>query len=103
MTKSAKKKLKKNAAAVQAQILATMPVRPVYQPGAKGGGKGAGKDKGAAKGGKLKSVTPDGKPICYKYNNGQPCDSQCGRVHVCQFCFGLHAWTAPCPNKPAGM
>ena len=51
--------------------------------GAKGGkgGKGA---KGV-----LHSKTPDGRDICYKWNNpGETCGGSCGRVRCCQVCFG---------------
>ena len=64
------------------------------------GGRGAGKAKG--KGGKgLWSRTPDGRNICFKYNNvGEDCDSKCGMVHVCQRCFGKHPQYDPdCPKK----
>ena len=38
------------------------------------------------------SKTPDGRAICYAYNNvGETCAGACGRVHVCRICFGKHA------------
>jgi hypothetical protein len=40
--------------------------------------------------GKIHVKTADGKDICFKYNRGQKCDSSCGRVHICQLCFGSH-------------
>ena len=68
----------------------------------KGGGKGSGK--GSGKGGqqndnnknkqdkgppfskmKLLRETPDQRPICFKYNNGDHCDGRCGMAHTCQF------------------
>ena len=39
----------------------------------------------------LKRTTPDGKAICFAYNNnGERCPGSCGREHVCQICFGKH-------------
>lgn len=44
---------------------------------------------------KLKTKTPDNKPICFKFNNGDKCDASCGRVHCCQICFALdHGYKA---------
>ena len=55
------------------------------EKGKKGGGKGK-------KGGKtMHSRTPDGRDICYSWNNrDQRCRYNCGRVHCCQICFGNH-------------
>ena len=57
--------------------------------GGKGGGKGkGGKDsKGKGKGSgkaKLEWNTPDGRPICFAYNDAKGCAGGCGRVHVCR-------------------
>ena len=50
----------------------------------KGKGKGKGKDQ-------LHSVTPDGRQICFKWNSMKDrCRFKCGRLHVCQRCFGNH-------------
>ena len=49
------------------------------------GGKtktGKGKDKGP-KGKRVLTHTPDGRQICYAFNEGG-CDGSCGRVHICQ-------------------
>ncbi len=57
----------------------------------KGGQKGSQKNtgKGAAK--DWHSATPDGRAICYAYNNpGEACSGKCNRVHVCRRCFGPH-------------
>ena len=57
-----------------------------------GGGKGGGKG-GGGKGGEsgLHSVTPDGKKICYKFNNAaERCRGPCPFLHVCRRCFGKH-------------
>ena len=76
-----------------------------WQPGKgrRGGkAKGKGKDGGKGKGkwGNAQrppaptnwhSKTPDGKPICFKYNNQyERCDGRCGMVHCCRICFGRH-------------
>ena len=57
----------------------------------KGGGKGKGK-----KGGKqLHDRTPDGRQICWRWNNPRErCRFNCGRLHVCQICFGSHPMRA---------
>eukprot|EP00435_Cladocopium_sp_Y103_P060935 s1184_g22.t1 len=53
-------------------------------------GKKGKKSKGKGKGG-LHSVTPEGRQICYAYNSQwERCDGSCGRLHVCQACFGNH-------------
>ena len=51
--------------------------------GRKGGGKGRGK-----KGGRqLHDRTPDGRQICWRWNNPRErCRFNCGRLHVCQLC-----------------
>ncbi|CAK0869239.1 unnamed protein product, partial [Prorocentrum cordatum] len=53
--------------------------------------------------------TPDGRAICFKFNNkGQKCSGNCGRAHVCQVCFSdqhpAYDWTGA-PEvvvKPSG-
>ena len=88
-------------------------------PSGKGAGKGKGRNRGARKesgkggqkggqkGGRkggskdLHSVTPDGRQICYAYNNvGEACTGKCSRLHVCRRCFGTHP-VHQC-TKPAG-
>ena len=72
----------------------------------KGGGKG---QKGAGKSGKgggvtnCASRTPDGKPICYGYNNLETrCrDNKCRFLHVCGACFGRHPVYACKPGSKA--
>jgi len=64
--------------------------------GDKGKGKSKG-DKGKGKGKGLSNcakTTPDGKPICYSFNNrAQTCKAQgCKYEHVCGVCFA--------PNRP---
>ena len=34
--------------------------------------------------------TSDGSEKCYKWNNGKPCDGNCGRVHMCLACGKPH-------------
>ena len=57
-----------------------------------------GKDKGKGKGkmgrfdkryGYLHSTTPDGRQICYAYQEAK-CKGSCGRVHACQICLKGH-------------
>ncbi len=57
-----------------------------------------GKEKGKGKGktgrfdkryGFLHSTTPDGRQICYAYQEGK-CKGGCGRVDVCQLCLKAH-------------
>ena len=69
------------------------------------GGYGKGK-KGKGKKGKkgdavIHSKTPDGREICYKWNSQHDrCRHQCGRLHVCQICFGNHPMHS-CKSPPA--
>jgi hypothetical protein len=59
----------------------------------KGKGKGKGKTTGAsARAGKCASRAPDGREICWLYNDP---DSRCKRTkcqyaHICGICFGKH-------------
>ena len=51
---------------------------------AKGGGK-------KGKGRQMHDRTPDGRQICWKWNAPhERCRFACGRLHVCQHCFGQH-------------
>ena len=67
-------------------------------PKGKGARKGKGK-KGKGKGGlTYHSKTPDGRELCYAWNNPDSrCRYDCGRVHACQICFGSHPAHA-CPK-----
>ena len=60
----------------------------------KGRGKGHGDQKGKGKGkGKLLSNTPDGRQICFAFNNESGCTTKdCPRVHICRVkgCMGTH-------------
>ena len=73
--------------------------------GGKGGGKGknkSGKDRTSTGRKNFLSYTPDGRQICFKFNNLAGCsDSACDRVHVCQVpsCGESHA-AARCPMRP---
>ena len=65
---------------------------PVKWP--KKGDKGKGKGKGKTgrfdkRYGYLHSQTPDGRQICYAYQEGK-CKGNCGRVDICQLCLGPH-------------
>ena len=91
--------------------------KPSGKNGGKGQGKNAKKSKGTGKGkgggGKsgnkgggaqsCASRTPDGKPICYGYNNNDVrCrDSKCRFLHVCGSCFGKHPIYACRPGNKA--
>ena len=68
--------------------------RPYGQPsGEKGKSKGKGKrkkGKGKAKGrgSALHAVTPDGRQLCFAWNNPQEgCEGGCNRVHACRICL----------------
>jgi hypothetical protein len=53
-------------------------------------GKGKGKDgKGKAAASAFKNgSTPDGRQICFKFNNqGERCKGSCGRIHCCTSCY----------------
>ena len=71
---------------------------PVHKnKGGKGGGKkGKGKrpghgDRSQPKSNKeYKTTTPDGKPICFRFNKAGCNDRTCAREHVCQLCMGPH-------------
>ena len=66
---------------------------PWYNAPGKGGSKGKnrkGKDKSKSKDG-VHAVTPDGRRICFAYNNpNERCRGSCGFVHCCRICFGKH-------------
>ena len=68
--------------------------------GKKGGGKG--KRNGGGEPGKCARTTPDGKPICYRYNSqNDRCKTKgCKFLHVCGLCYGTHPMHE-CPNKGA--
>jgi hypothetical protein len=73
----------------------------------KGGedGKGKGKARNDARRQNMgKNRTPDGRQICFDFNNGKPCDGSCGMVHCCQFCMGPHpksTCAVPAPKAAA--
>ena len=73
--------------------------RPAKRKSAKG--KGKSKDgKGAKKLKEGSDRTPDGQPICFRYNGKGGCKqgAKCHFVHVCMLCFGKHPATQ-CPQK----
>ena len=63
-----------------------------FRPGGgEGKDKSKGTDKGKHRGKSLLSRTPDGRNICYAYNNQhEGCRGECGMVHVCRICLGDH-------------
>lgn len=65
--------------------------------GRKGGKGGKGGSKGATK-------TPDGKPICFRFNNPRiNCNSKkCRYSHSCGFCFSKAHPSFQCPGKSKG-
>lgn len=72
--------------------------------GRKGGGKWPKKGRGNQK--ELHDTTPDGRQICWKWNNPhERCRYDCGRLHVCMACFGnrpYHACKGGPPKDTAG-
>ena len=53
--------------------------------------KGSAKGKGKKGGKQAHDRTPDGRQICWRWNNPEErCRFNCGRLHVCQLCFGQH-------------
>ena len=108
------KRQKKAAAAKKKAQVEPPPQRHGQERPPKGGrGKGplaianGGVGDGAGAGGaarqklKVKTSGPDQKPICFAWNNGQPCkNTPCTFAHVCQLCEGSHAKSDPsCPMK----
>ena len=62
-----------------------------YPRGSQSFGKGKGGKGRKGKGKSMHTKTPDGRDICFAWNNRyQRCRYQCGRVHCCQICFGTH-------------
>ncbi len=67
----------------------------------KGGGKGKKGKKSGPDGATIHSRTPDGREICYKWNSQHDrCRHACGRLHVCQICFGNHPMHSCKGNGP---
>ncbi|CAE7346838.1 DSK1 [Symbiodinium sp. KB8] len=79
------------------------PLNPYQRDPKKGKGKqGKGKDKQPTKFGTLAGTsnrTPDGKPICYRFNAKGGCKkgAKCHFAHVCLHCFAKHPATE-CPS-----
>ena len=64
-------------------------------------GKGN-KCKGKGKGKQFR-MTPDGKPICFRFKNKDEKCAGCSMLHVCQVCFGDHPkYDSKCPGFPSG-
>lgn len=76
----------------------------------KGKAKGANKGNGATKKGKgkgkarfPKTKTPDGRSICYKFQDGQCNNASCAFCHVCANCLGDHPMSGcTSPIAPVG-
>ena len=47
-------------------------------------GKGKGKRQGIKGGLPITGSTPDGRLLCYKWNDGKSCDGSCGMLHACR-------------------
>ena len=82
------------------------PQKPSPDPSWGNDRKGKGKGKGKFLGkpfcsGFVFRKTPDGREICYGYNNGS-CPGNCGRVHVCQLCLKPRP-RIECKNRKAGV
>ena len=61
---------------------------PYPPPKGKGKGKGKGKHKGKYKGDFLHATTPDGRQLCFAWNNkAEGCKGGCNRVHACRICL----------------
>ena len=79
----------------------------IFEENPKGKGKGK-KGKGKFKGKKgqeerLNSVTPDGRQICFAWNNKKAgCKGGCQRLHVCRICLdqGHPTYEHPREDKP---
>jgi len=78
-----------------------------FAKGGKGKGKAKGKDKGKGKG-KSKAgcaaTTPDGKPVCYRFNQGTCFYSGkkgCKFLHVCGVCFAPGVPMTKCTHAKA--
>ena len=68
-----------------------------------GGGKGGGEDGGKGGGKSLFTWTPDGRMICFKFNNtGEECEGQCGMVHCCLVCLLTDHGHDACPQRAKG-
>ena len=69
-------------------------------------GKGKGRGKAMRPRGRCQAQTPDGRPICFRYNDvDQKCSRQgCTFAHVCGICFQKHPLYACGGNAvaPAG-
>ena len=82
--------------------------------GNRGGGKGGGRGRagGRGRGVSTATMTPDGRPICFRFNNkDERCRGPCRFAHVCLKCYGQHpahmcrspsAAAAGGPRPPAG-
>ena len=67
-------------------------------------GKGKGKGKTGKKGDQsLHSITPDGRQICYAWNNKKEgCKGGCNIVHACRICLDTSHPTYEHPAEGGG-
>ena len=74
-----------------------------YPPPKGGKGKHKGKKgKGKYKGDYLHSTTPDGRQLCFAWNNAKEgCKGDCNRVHACRICLSPSHPTFEHEKKPA--
>ncbi len=75
-----------------------------YPPpkGGKGKTKGKQKGKGKYKGDYLHSTTPDGRQLCFAWNNAKEgCKGDCNRVHACRICLSPAHATFDHEKKPS--
>jgi hypothetical protein len=90
MSESKRRRLAKKASQAAAKARAGVPTTP------QGKGKGKGK-KGKPGRGKNSALTPDGRQICFAYNQAGGCTRQgCQYVHICNMCFIAHEFGAKC-------
>ena len=75
---------------------------PYPPPNPKGKGKHKGKKgKGKYKGDFLHSTTPDGRQLCFAWNNAKEgCKGECNRVHACRICLSPTHPTFEHEKKP---
>ena len=68
------------------------PVKVKGKTKASNKGKGYGKKQGTKGGFGVCGSTTDGRLLCYKFNEGSPCDGSCGMLHLCRVvdCWDTH-------------
>eukprot|EP00438_Fugacium_kawagutii_P016064 Skav228712 [mRNA] locus=scaffold928:8883:10151:- [translate_table: standard] len=76
-------------------------IRAAKQQRVKGKGGGKGKAPGRkGSGGHCATHTPEGKLICFRFNNGEKCkQNKCRYLHVCGLCFSTKHSMLQCDSK----